>query len=164
LGNLASRLTAMLEKYCETKVPAPGEYLAADQLIIDLLAKNAKAADAAIDNFEIATAITLTKEVVDAVNLYVTEQAPWVLAKDPANLQRLNTVLYVIAEALRAIAVLHHPVMPIATEKLWEMLGASALGELAAQQIATAGNWGQLPVGAITAKTESLFPRLAEDA
>jgi methionyl-tRNA synthetase len=164
LGNLASRLTAMLEKYCDTKVPAPGEYLAADQLIIDLLAKNATAADVAIDKYEIATAITLTKEVVDAVNLYVTEQAPWVLAKDAANEQRLHTVLYVIAEALRAIAVLHYPVMPIASTKLWEMLSASALGDLTTQKINLAGNWGQLPIGAITAKTESLFPRLAEEA
>ena len=163
LGNLASRLTAMLEKYCETKVPQPADYQPADQLIIDLVAKNASSADAAIDSFEIATAITLTKEIIDAVNMYVTEQAPWVLAKDLANTARLHTVLYVIAEALRAIAVLHHPVMPIATTALWEMLGADALGELAAQSISTAGSWGQLPVGAITAKKESLFPRLAEE-
>lgn len=163
LGNLASRLTAMLEKYCETKVPKPADYLAADQLIIDLIATNAVKADQAIDSFEIASAISYTKEIVDAVNLYVTEQAPWVLAKDPANSARLNTVLYVIAESLRAISVLHYPVMPKATNLLWEMLGASQLGQLEDQRIDSAGSWGQLPVGAITVKKEALFPRLAED-
>ncbi len=164
LGNLASRLTAMLEKYCDTKVPAPGEYLPADRLIIDLVASNAKKADEAIDRFEIATAITFTKEIVDAVNLYVTEQTPWVLAKDEANKARLHTVLYVIAESLRAIAVLHHPVMPKATTLLWQMLGATAIGSIGNQLMSSAGNWGQLPVGTITEKKESLFPRLAEEA
>jgi methionyl-tRNA synthetase len=164
LGNLASRLTAMLEKYCDRKVPQPGNYNDQDQAIIDLISQNAKAADAAIANFEIATAITLTKEIVDAVNLYVTEQAPWVLAKDSHNQARLNTVLYVIAESLRAIAVLHHPVMPKSTELLWQMLGAQELGDLAKQQITKAGAWGQLPVGVVTEKKEALFPRLAEEA
>lgn len=164
LGNLASRLTAMLEKYCETKVPKPGKYLSADQKIIDLVRENSLNADQAIDSYEIATAITYTKEIVDAVNLYVTEQAPWVLAKEPSNKERLDTVLYVIAESLRAIAVLHHPVMPKSTSLLWQMLGADQLGSINDQRINTAGVWGQLPVGAITVKKDALFPRLAEDA
>ncbi|MFZ9750667.1 MAG: methionine--tRNA ligase [Candidatus Nanopelagicales bacterium] len=164
LGNLASRLTAMIEKYCDSKIPAAGNYLPADQAIIDLVAVCVKRADEAINNFAIADAISSTKEIVDAVNLYVTEQAPWVLAKDSANSDRLNTVLYVIAESLRAIAVLHHPVMPKATSLLWEMIGATAIGTLSSQLISKAGDWGQLPVGAQTEKKESLFPRLAEEA
>jgi methionyl-tRNA synthetase len=87
-----------------------------------------------------------------------------VLAKNPENESRLHTVLYVISEALRAIAVLHHPVMPVATESLWQMLGAKeSLGDLAKQSIITAGEWGQLKPGSVTSKLDSLFPRLEEE-
>jgi len=164
LGNLASRLTAMIEKYCGAVLPTPGQYQEADNAIINLVAASTKAANNAIDNFEIQQAVSATKDIIDQVNLYVTEQAPWVLAKNPKNDSRLHTVLYVISEALRAIAVLHHPVMPVATESLWQMLGAKeSLGDLAKQSIITAGEWGQLKPGSVTSKLDSLFPRLEEE-
>ena len=70
------------------------------------------------------------------------------LAKDPAQRDRLATVLYTAAEGLRALAVLLSPVMPKATAKLWTALGAEAgLGALTAQPVRAAGGWGQLPRG-----------------
>ena len=52
---------------------------------------------------------------VDAVNAYVSDEQPWALAKQAEERPRLATVLYVIAESLRAIAVLYHPTLPKAT-------------------------------------------------
>ena len=99
--------------------------------------------------------------IVDALNGYITEMEPWALAKDEANRERLATVLYVVVEGLRALAVLLAPVMPIATGKLWNALGVEvALGELSAQPIRDAGRWGQTPVGTVIATLEPLFPRI----
>ena len=111
-----------------------------------------------------AGAIEQFRNVVDAANLYVTEQEPWKIAKDEANKERLATVLYCVAESLRAIAVLYHAIMPESTTKIWNILGANeSIGDISKQLISSAGTWGILPAGSKVNKGEAVFPRLAED-
>ena len=70
-------------------------------------------------------------------------------------------MLYTAAEGLRALAVLLSPVVPAATERLWESLGAGQeLGPLSAQPIRDAGRWGQLAAGTTVNGLEALFPRI----
>ena len=100
-------------------------------------------------------------EFCKRVNGYVTEQEPWVLAKDPANQEKLEGVLYNTAESLRALAVLLHPVMPATCEILWESLGANkTIGAIGDQHIGNVATWGQLPPGSLVEKSAVLFPRL----
>ncbi|WP_105566921.1 methionine--tRNA ligase [Microbacterium halophytorum] len=159
-GNLASRSIAMTQKYFGGAAPQPGDYTDADLAIQELVAEAATSADAAVERFRMDQAIDEIWKVVDALNGYITESEPWVLAKDETQRDRLATVLYTCLEGLRALAVLLSPVMPDATGKLWGALGASALGELGAQPIREAGTWGVLPVGAETEKLQPLFPRV----
>jgi methionyl-tRNA synthetase len=158
LGNLASRATAMVVRYRGGVLPGPGDYSNADLALQELLVACAERADAAMLQLDFSTAILAIKDFVDAVNVYVTEQEPWVLAKDPAAAERLDTVLYTICESLRAIAVLYHPVMPKSTAKIWESLGMQTV--LAEQPVQDVGRWGQAPSGAHVTKGEALFPRL----
>ena len=165
LGNLASRAPAMVAKYREGILPAPGENTAAEIAVQDALSSAAATADEAILRLDFLNGIQAMKSFVDVVNGYVTEQEPWVLAKDEANAERLSTVLYTICESLRAIAVLHHAVMPKATASLWEQLGADvALGPIDQQNVTDVARWGQLPVGTPITKGAILFPRLEESA
>ena len=123
----------------------------------------AKKADAAVEQFRLNEAIDAIWKIVDEFNGYITENEPWTLAKDPAQSERLETVLYTCAEGLRALAVLLSPVMPRSTAKLWEALGAAgALGGLQAQPIRDAGEWGRLPAGTRVAPLEPLFPRVEQ--
>ncbi len=162
-GNLASRTTAMIERYFEGIVPAPGQYSDADLAIQRTVADAAAAADAAIERFRIDEAITSIWTIVDALNSYITENEPWALAKDDAQRERLGTVLYTAADGLRALAVLLSPVMPIATEKLWIALGAAeVLGRLQDQPIRAAGGWGILPSGTSVNGLAPLFPRVEQ--
>ncbi len=164
LGNLAARATAMVERYCEGVLPSSGLLGPAETALRDKLSAAAATADAAVLVLDFAGGIGAIKEFVDAVNLYVTEQAPWVLAKN-GETERLHAVLYTICESLRGIAVLYHPVMPKATTELWSQLGAAAgLGAIGDQLVTGAGDWGQLPAGSLVVKGESLFPRLDEPA
>ena len=161
LGNLASRATAMVGRYCDGVLPAAHDFTEAEHEIARALAEAASTADRAMGELDFSTGITAVKDFVERVNGYVTEQEPWVLAKDPANADRLGVVLYTICDSLRAIAVLYNPVMPKAMSSLWEQLGAQAvLGPLAEQRIATVGEWAQLPPGTLVVKGEGLFPRL----
>ncbi|MEO6533749.1 MAG: methionine--tRNA ligase [Pseudolysinimonas sp.] len=166
-GNLASRVVAMVTRYFDGSVPAPGDYLDADLAIQRTVATAAATADAAIERLAIHEAIAAIWTIVDELNGYITEQQPWVLAKtaadDPAQAARLGTVLYTASEGLRALAVLLSPVIPKATATLWDALGAAAaLGRLTAQPIRAAGEWGQLPVGSTVSPLSGLFPRIEE--
>lgn len=162
LGNLASRATAMVNRYCEGLLPAPGEYTPAEQALIDMLAEVALAADAAVEELDFATAIGHVRGFIEAVNGYVTDVEPWVLAKDPGNTERLHTVLYTICECLRAVAVLYNPVMPAAMQSMWEQIGGADLGPLGEQRIGTVATWGQLRPGSRIVKGDVLFPRLED--
>ena len=162
-GNLASRTTAMIERYFEGVVPPAGEYTEADLHIQKTVADAATAADAAIERFRIDEAIGAIWTIVDALNLYITENEPWALAKDEGQRERLGTVLYTAAEGLRALAVLLSPVMPVSTEKLWVALGAAeSLGRLQDQLIREAGAWGVLKPGTSVNGLAPLFPRVEQ--
>ena len=164
-GNLASRVIAMLSKYFDGVVPEAGPSEEPDLAIQRTVAAAALNADAAIERLAINEAIDAIWTIVDELNGYITEQEPWVLAKDPATRARLGTVLYTAVEGLRALAVLLHPVIPEATAKLWAALGAEpALGVLEDQQIREAGSWGQLPTGTTVSALQALFPRIEETA
>jgi methionyl-tRNA synthetase len=162
-GNLASRTTAMVERYFEGVVPPAGTYTEADLRIQKTVADAAAHADAAIERFRIDEAIASVWTIVDALNLYITENEPWALAKDDAQRGRLGTVLYTAAEGLRALAVLLSPVMPESTEKLWIALGAAeSIGRLQDQPIREAGAWGVLKPGTSVNGLAPLFPRVEQ--
>ena len=159
-GNLASRVIAMINKYFDGAVPAPSEYQEADLAIQKVAQEAVDGANAAIDKVAIHEAIAKVWTLVDELNNYITVQAPWVLAKDEADRDRLATVLYTTAEGLRLLAVLLNPIVPKAAQKLWVSIGTS-LGELSEQRIQQA-DWGLLPAGTKLGELEVLFPRVEE--
>ena len=158
-GNLASRLAAMIEKYCGGLIPAPAH--SAD--LSATLAATVAAADSAICALDFQGGINVIMEFCKRVNGYVTENEPWAMAKDESKKVELDAVLYNTAESLRALAVLLHPIMPETSEKLWSSLGADiSIGEISAQKISEIATWGQLPQGSAVTKGAVLFPRLEE--
>ena len=116
-------------------------------------------ADAAIEALAPHEALASIWRIVDALNGYLAEQAPWKVAKE--DLERTGTILATAAEGLRVLAVVLAPIMPKATEVLWQSLGAEhALGALADQRIDDVATWDQLPAGTTITKPASLFPRI----
>ncbi|MGB3414633.1 MAG: methionine--tRNA ligase [Microbacteriaceae bacterium] len=164
-GNLASRVIAMTERYFEGKIPAALELSDTDQAIVALAANVADRADEAMTNYAPHEALAAIWELVDELNGYLTIQEPWKLAKDAEQLPRVGTVLNVSLEALRVLAILLEPIIPIATAKLWAGLGADqSIGSLADERLDDAKAWAKLPVGSLVHKIDSLFPRIEEEA
>ena len=156
-GNLASRLIAMIEKYCDGKIPA----VAKNAGLATLLATTVEAADKAMVALDFQGGINAIMEFCKRVNGYVTEKEPWAIAKDESRTTELNEVLYNTADAIRALAVLLHPVMPATTQILWESIGAQeTLGDIGLQKISDVATWGILPAGCKVTKGAVLFPRL----
>jgi methionyl-tRNA synthetase len=159
LGNLASRITAMVVRYRGGSLPEP----VAEPLLAGPLSETAELADERMRALDFSAGLTVIMEFVRRVNGYVTESQPWVLAKDEGKAADLDRVLYATADGLRAVAVLLAPVLPKACATLWQLLGAEAsLGPLAQARVQDAGRWGQLPAGAPVSRGEPLFPRLEE--
>jgi len=161
-GNLASRVIAMVIRYRDGVIPDPAAGQGpAEETLRAVIADATKQADDAIHKMQLHEALHQIWRIVEHTNGYLTEQEPWALAKDDANQARLDAVLYGASDALRALAVLLSPYMPLATEKLWEALGANrALGALFDQLIPNVGAGSVLPVGTAVSALEPLFPRV----
>ena len=121
LGNLASRTLTMIENYCGGVVPAMAS---APPNLHELASTNFyNTIRNSYDKFEFSDALTIIWGLVAIADKYLAEEKPWTLAKESAQRQRLEQVLYVAAESLRIVTVLAHPVIPEATQKIWEQLG-----------------------------------------
>jgi methionyl-tRNA synthetase len=159
LGNLASRVLAMIDQYFDGSIPgAPDPDAAGD--LPEVAASAASRCDEAMDRVELSAAVGAVWDLVGRANGYLVERAPWALAKDPARREELASVLYVSAEVLRILTVLISPVMPRAAARLWEQLGAQ--GDLGRQRLPDAARWGGLAHGTKVRRGEALFPRLED--
>jgi methionyl-tRNA synthetase len=118
LGNLASRVTSMVERYCGGVVPE-GERTAAD----DADAADLEAYHDAMSGYLLHQALAAVWRTVARANEHVQTQAPWALAKDPAKRAALDTVLASLVRRLAQQAVCLAPFMPAKAQELWEQLG-----------------------------------------
>jgi methionyl-tRNA synthetase len=80
-----------------------------------------------IDRVELTGALDEIWRRIKRLNQYVQDEEPWKLAKDDAQAGRLDSVLYGLAEGLRAVSVLVHPFLPRAAERLLAALGREDL-------------------------------------
>jgi methionyl-tRNA synthetase len=156
-GNLASRIIAMITRYFGGTVPVAGELTEADLAIRETELRVTAEADAAIGRFAINEAVASIWELVDALNGYITEQEPWVLAKDEATRDRLATVLSTSLRGLGTLTVLLSPFIPGAAHRLWASIGQ---GELTSQNIDRAAEWSSAP--SVKPLESTLFPRIEQ--
>ncbi len=158
LGNLLSRTTAMLNKYSNGIIQPPQEETTQlDQDLIALAQTTPGLVVQAVDSLDLATALENIMRLVGRANKYLEETAPWSLAKDPEQKERLGTVLYNVVEVFRFATILLSPFIPNFPDKVWEQLGIKAEKELHGWE---ALEWGRFPAGVQVQRREPLFPRL----
>jgi len=155
LGNLLSRTVNMIGRYFDGKVPQPAGYGEVEQGVLAAAAELADSASATMEACRFNAYLERIVALVTATNRYIEVTEPFKLAKDAAQRERLGTILYTCAEAVR-IALLHlQPVMPTAGQR-----GLSQLGcESSAGSLGQLGRWGAMRPGTATQKGEGLFPR-----
>ena len=110
IGNLAQRSLSMVAKNCGGRVPDWGDLAPADRELLaeaDALADRARAA---MEHHALHEYLAAAWRVIGAADRYFAGEEPWVKRKtDPA---RMGTVLAVVAEVVRELAILLQPVMP----------------------------------------------------
>ncbi len=122
LGNLVNRSIAMTNKYFDGTVSYPENFVDEDLDLINC-AKNAVVKyHESMEAYHNADACEAVMSLAKRCNKYIDETAPWTLAKDEANKDRLNAVLFNLLECIRMIAVMFIPVMPEACEKIFDQL------------------------------------------
>ncbi|HEV2873793.1 MAG TPA: class I tRNA ligase family protein, partial [Thermoleophilaceae bacterium] len=148
-GNLASRTLAMIGRYRDGAVPGsePDQTLAAD---FDGLSE---AVHRRIDDVELTAGLDEIWRRIKRLNRYVQDEQPWQLAKDDGQAERLDQVLYSLAEGLRVVSVLLHPFVPNAAERLLRALGQEDLS-LDGARFGAAGSGAQI------GELGQLFPRV----
>ena len=105
-GNLVQRVLSMVARNCSGRVPEPGDRSIDDQDLLDAATALPERLRPLMDRQAFHEALEMIWAVIRAANVYVDHQAPWVLRKsDPA---RMRTVLYVLTETIRRIALTTH--------------------------------------------------------
>lgn len=156
LGNLVSRSVSMIEKYFGGKLPTDRVHDPLDDELIGMASSLKAKYDEAMEGFAFQSALMEIMKVISRTNKYIDETAPWVLAKDEANLPRLATVMYNLIETLRICSVLLTPFVPDTASKIAAQIG------LDTQKYGydTCDTFGMLPLDTAVSKGDALFPRI----
>lgn len=164
LGNLSSRTLTMVRNYCVGEIPAAD---AVDDALPASLTDGAIGVRAAIEgafeefdrefaNHNFSRALEAVWASIARVDKFISDAKPWDLAKEPENRRALDCVLHTSTAALRHLTALLAPVLPEATQAIWEQLGEQ--GEVAT--IAPGSlDWGAAP-GQRIGEIKGVFPRL----
>ena len=156
LGNLVSRTTAMVEKYFGGTLPAERESSDADCDLKTMASTLRDRYEAEMEHFQFQNALEQIFKTIQRANKYIDENAPWTLAKDPANRARLAAVMYNLLETIRICAVLLTPFIPDSAEKIFDQIGACPC----CRTWEKANVWGSLRPDVTVHKGEALFPRI----
>ena len=157
LGNLVSRSVAMIEKYFDGVVPAPAEYTELDKKLIDQAQSLWLNVEKCMNALQFSNALTEIWKLIGECNRYIDLTTPWVLAKSEADRPRLGTVLYVLLECARMVAILISPTMPRTPERIFEQIGVT---DDALKTWDSVKVFGGVVPGSKVHKGEALFPRI----
>ena len=157
-GNLVNRTVAMSNKYFGGVVENKHVCADVDDDLKQTVVSAYKKVAAKMDEFKTADALDEVFKVFRRANKYIDETTPWALAKDPANADRLKTVLYNLTETIVIGASLLAPFMPEKAEKAAELVGAKL------REFDSVEEFGLTKDGTkVSDKPEFLFSRLDAD-
>lgn len=156
LGNLVSRVTAMVTQYFGGQIPAPNLEEPIDIELKELCQGLYGKLCNDIDQLAVPQALEHIWEVIQRANKYIDETTPWILAKSEDGKVRLATVMYNLCEAIRYVATTLRPFLTKTPDKIFAKLG---IEDEALKSFDSLSNFGATKVGTKVDKGEALFVR-----
>jgi methionyl-tRNA synthetase len=157
LGNLLSRLAALVKRNLEGRVPEPPA--AAEPALVEQAVKVAAGYPEQFEQRRFHEAIGAILSLFGATDVYINEREPWKLAKQAGKERELADVLYTGLEVVRIAAVLFYPVMPGKSREILAYLGEDRpLDGSVPYEDLTA--WGGLVAGHVIGDVPRVFPRI----
>jgi methionyl-tRNA synthetase len=160
IGNCASRVSNMIAKYFEGKMPAAP---AGSSTVADACAKAAGLASARASDLDLGGALQLGIDVVRAVDGYINATEPFKLAKkieaEPALKAQLATILCNCAEGVRIASLFLAPAMPDKMADLWGRWNCAPASGVPLSELTAFGGAHALKAGTVIEKGEALFMR-----
>ncbi len=156
-GNLLNRTLPLVVRDFAGRLPAPGPSEGTDAALKDLAQTVAGTVFEHVERLNFSQALAEIWRLLGAANKYIDEEAPWTALKR-GRPERAGTILYNTLEALRVATILLSPVLPTATQRVWDQLRVPAA--LAAQRLDDARRWGGLPAGLQVRPGAPIFPRI----
>ena len=157
LGNLVSRTVAMIEKYFGGEVPAPGAEEEPDRALRERYEALPAIVEREMNALQFSVALSEIWKLIGDCNRYIDITQPWVLCKSEETLPRLKTVMYYLAECIRAVAVYIAPTMPSTPARIYAQLGVTDPELMTWESVQ---KFGGLKPGTHVTKGEALFPRV----
>ena len=154
LGNLVNRTVAMANKYFDGVLPCNSEKTELDEAFIADILSALPVMEKGFNEFKIADALEAVINSAKRSNKYIDETAPWALAKNEADRNRLSTVLYNLIEAIRIIAVELTPFIPDTADKIFAQINTDI------KSYDSILSFGAYPVGTKMNLPEPLFNRI----
>lgn len=128
LGNLVSRLTAMIKRYCDGRMPPSHTLEPGDRALLQLIDAVVRSLPSWLDELKYHHVIEETLQAVRSINRYVNDTEPWKEAK-AGNRERVDTILHVAARGTVVALQLLAPVMPSKTAEALSYFGLEPAGE-----------------------------------
>ena len=153
-GNLVNRTIAMQNKYFDGIIQPGNVNEPVDDELKNFALDTVKKIEKCFETYRVADAVEAVLNLAKRSNKYIDETTPWALAKDEASLPRLGTVLYILLEAIRYIAVLLSPFMPETSEKIFAQMNCNI------KDYDSLESFGALKAGEKVGKAEALFARI----
>jgi methionyl-tRNA synthetase len=125
-GNFANRTLVFIQTKAGAHVPKKGTFQKDDLDFLAQIKQLTTQIQDAYQHFHLRKAAALVMEIAQAGNVYFDGKKPWSLAKSPETLPQMETALYCSLECLKVLALVSSPIIPEASQKLWEMLGNSS--------------------------------------
>jgi methionyl-tRNA synthetase len=150
VGNLVSRVTAMISRYRDDEVPEVTKISYANLVAADYFE--------GLEQVNFQQALARIQSIADELNSYIEESKPWALAKEGKG-EELDVVLASLAENIYRIGTLLAPFLPDTATKILGIFGSS-IAEINYDTLNTANH----TAGITIQPCEALFPRLAEAA
>ncbi|MBI4387816.1 MAG: class I tRNA ligase family protein, partial [Candidatus Omnitrophica bacterium] len=154
LGNLASRSTAMLERYFGGVLSKEGKPDQESIVLKGLAIQLENRVEAAMSAYDPRSALLAIRYVVTEANRFIERKKPWTLAKENRK-EELGTTLYTLMETLRILGIVLQPFLPTSAKKILKCFGIETKVLLK-----EASHWGVLRAGLSVQKSEILFPKL----